>query len=123
MNRPSALSGRDRPEGLVGNHLHAFYLPVPDTKGNSLEFLRVWCLHGLTQREVNALMSVNALHWAGGRFPVRPILLHMSLEFPPPERSALAIADAFCASSVLAPKKGRPHSSAHKCLNYRSFAV
>ena len=83
-----ALSGHDRPEDLVGNHLHAFYLPVPKTTGNSLEFLRVWCLHGFTQREVNALMSVDALRWAGGRFPVRPVLLHMSSELPPPERSA-----------------------------------
>jgi len=83
-----ALSGQDRPEGVDGNHLHAFYLPIPDTKDDSLVFLRVWCLHGFTQREVNALTSVNALRWAGGRFPVRPILLHLSRELPPSVRAA-----------------------------------
>ncbi len=70
-----ALSGHDRPDGLVGDHLHAFYLPVPDATGNFLERLQVWCRCGFTQREINALMSVGALRWADGRFPIRPILL------------------------------------------------
>lgn len=83
-----ALSGHDRPDGLVGDHMHAFFLPVPDTDGNFLEFLRVWCSHGFTQREVNALMSVGALRWAGGRFPARPVLLRISRDLPTAEHSA-----------------------------------
>jgi CRISPR-associated protein Csb2 len=83
-----ALSGRDPPDGLDANHHHAFYLPVPDVSGNSLELLRVWCLHGFTQREVNALLSVGPLRWAGRRFPVRPVLLRMSPDRPALECSA-----------------------------------
>jgi CRISPR-associated protein Csb2 len=78
-----ALSGHDRPEEVVGNHKHAFYLPIPGQEGDYLESLRIWCQHGFTQDEVNALMSVEALRWAGGRFPVRPVLLHMARDIPP----------------------------------------
>lgn len=82
-----ALSGHDRPEDVVGNHLHAFYLPIPDETGTVLERLQVWCRHGFTQREINALMSVGSLYWADGRFPVRPVLLKLTLELPEPPAS------------------------------------
>lgn len=82
-----ALSGHDRPEGLEGNHLHAFFLPQPTEDGKHLSLLRVWCAHGFTQREVNALMSVGSLRWAGGRFPLRPVLLHLIRDLPKPRRS------------------------------------
>lgn len=79
-----ALSGLDRSESIVGDHKHAFYLASsqPNSDEKSLTRLIIWCQHGFTQREVNALMSVEMLPWAGGRFPARPVLLHMSLELP-----------------------------------------
>lgn len=77
-----ALSGHDRPEGLDGNHLHAFYLPIPNSAGNALERLRVWCLRGFTQREIDAMLAVGALYWADARFPVRPVLLNVSRTLP-----------------------------------------
>jgi CRISPR-associated protein Csb2 len=78
-----ALSGHDRPGGLEGNHLHAFYLPQPSKKGGYLSLLQVWCIHGFTQHEVNALMSVGAIRWADGRFPARPVLLRLQRDLPP----------------------------------------
>jgi CRISPR-associated protein Csb2 len=86
--RPSfALSGHDRPEAVHGEHMHAFYLPQPDTTGGALSTLRVWCVHGFTQEEVNALMSVGALRWAGGRFPARPVLLQLQRDLPQQQTS------------------------------------
>ena len=73
--RSFALSGHDRPNNLVGNHLHAFYLPIPNDAGSELKRLRVWCRHGFIKREIDALLSVEALYWADGRYPVRPVLL------------------------------------------------
>ena len=70
-----ALSGHDRPEDLEIGHHHAFYLPRIDANGQKLDKLLVWCAHGFTRSEVNALMAVGALRWAGGRFPARPLLL------------------------------------------------
>lgn len=72
-----ALSGHDRPEKLQGNHLHAFFLPQPDHNGHFLSILQVHCIHGFTQREVNALLRVGPLYWADGRYPVRPVLLRI----------------------------------------------
>lgn len=80
-----ALSGHDRPPDAEGEHLHAFYLPIPNEADTALERLRVWCRHGFTQREINAVMSVGQLYWANGRFPVRPILLQMTRELPEPK--------------------------------------
>ncbi len=82
-----ALSGHDRPDDVVGDHLHAFYLPIPDETGTALERLHVWCRHGFTQREINALMSVGSLYWADGRFPVRPVLLTVTRDLPEPSAS------------------------------------
>jgi CRISPR-associated protein Csb2 len=86
--RSFALSGHDRPEEIEGNHLHAFYLPIPDRGGNSLQQFRVWCQHGFTQEEINAMLSVGSLYWAHGRYPVRPVLLNMSRELPSIECSS-----------------------------------
>lgn len=77
-----ALSGHDRPDDVDGNHIHAFYLPQPDPAGQHLVKLRVQSIHGFTQREVNAMMSVGALRWAGGRFPARPVLLRVERDIP-----------------------------------------
>lgn len=77
-----ALSGHDGPQGYDTGHHHAFYLPTPDESGQCLSRLRVWCAHGFTQREVNALMGVDALRWAAGRFPVRPILIRLERDLP-----------------------------------------
>lgn len=82
-----ALSGHDRPDSIDGHHLHAFYLPQPDKTGQHLVRLQVCCIHGFTRREVNALMSVGALRWAGGRFPARPILLRLQRDHPEPNAS------------------------------------
>ncbi len=82
-----ALSGHDRPDDVVGDHLHAFYLPIPDETGTALERLKVRCQHGFTQREINALMSVGSLYWADGRFPVRPVLLTLTRDLPEPSAS------------------------------------
>ncbi len=81
-----ALSGHDRPAGDDASHQHAFYLPTPDESRLCLSRLRVWCAFGFTQEEVNALMGVDAMRWAGGRFPVRPVLLRLERDLP--ERSA-----------------------------------
>jgi hypothetical protein len=69
-----ALSGHDRPDELEGKHLHAFFLPQPDQNGKSLSLLQVWCAHGFTQREVNALMSVGSasLGWRTLSGPASP---------------------------------------------------
>lgn len=77
-----ALSGHDRPQGYETGHHHAFYLPTPDASGHYLARLRVWCPYGFTQQEVNAMMGVGALRWAGGRFPVRPVLLQVQRDLP-----------------------------------------
>jgi hypothetical protein len=39
-------------------------------------------MHGFTQQEVNAMMEVDALRWAGGRFPVRPVLMRLERDLP-----------------------------------------
>ena len=82
-----ALSGHDRPEDLEMGHHHAFYLPQVAANGQYLDRLIVWCSHGFTQREVDALMSVGVLRWAGGRFPIRPVFLRL-LSNPPMAQEA-----------------------------------
>ncbi len=77
-----ALSGHDRPEGMRIGHHHAFYLPQVDFIGQNLGRLIVWCDCGFTRREVNALMAVGALRWAGGRFPAGPVLLKIQRDLP-----------------------------------------
>jgi len=74
----------DRPEGLEGDHQHAFYLPM-SVKGDRDGFLRelhVWCPLGFTQSEIEVFLRINRLNWGGGRYPVRPVLTAMSTELP-----------------------------------------
>jgi CRISPR-associated protein Csb2 len=84
-----ALSGHDRPDDIERHHLHAFYLPQPDPTGQHLHKLHVTSVYGFTQQEVNALMSVGALRWAGGRFPARPVMLRVQRELPTPQEARI----------------------------------
>lgn len=79
-----ALSGHIEPSETREGHRHAFYLPVPteEDDGRSVARLVVWCDEGFDQSELNALMSVEALRWAGGRFPARPVLLKTARDLP-----------------------------------------
>jgi CRISPR-associated protein Csb2 len=77
-----ALSGHKPPQNVSGDHQHAFYLPQPGTNDEYLTELRVWCRYGFTQREMEALMRVDALRWADGRYPARPVLLEVQRELP-----------------------------------------
>ncbi len=78
-----ALSGHDAPADTESNHQHAFYLPRVNPTGKSLHRLCVWCEHGFTQREVDALLGVSVLYWGDGRFPIRPVLLRVREDLPP----------------------------------------
>lgn len=75
-----ALSGHDKPEGVIGEHQHAFYLPLGLREGNGswLEELHIWCPYGFTQVEIEALMRVERLDWGGGKYPIRPVLMVIS---------------------------------------------
>ncbi|HEY5915254.1 MAG TPA: type I-U CRISPR-associated protein Csb2 [Verrucomicrobiae bacterium] len=84
-----ALSGHARPPELQGDHQHAFYLPRPTENPGFLEELWVWCAHGFTQQEVEALMKVGALRWADGRYPARPVLLEVQRSLPRVEPTKL----------------------------------
>ncbi len=79
-----ALSGHDKPEDLVGEHQHAFYLPLGPREGNGswLEELHIWCPYGFTQVEIEALMRVERLDWGGGKYPIRPVLMAISNTVP-----------------------------------------
>lgn len=83
-DRPAsfALMGHDKPTSVTGDHQHAFYLPQPDTSGQLIERLHVWCIYGFTQVELDAMLAVEALRWAAGRFPVRPVLERMTRQLP-----------------------------------------
>ena len=86
---------KDRPEDVVGDHQHAFYLPTRNF-GNSEELvhhrmitdLHVWCPYGFTRRETQILLRIERLVWKDGRYPVRPVLTAMSME--PPKEILLA---------------------------------
>lgn len=86
-DRPAsfALTGHDKPSCVTRDHQHAFYLPQPDASGQLIERLHVWCIYGFTQVEVDAMLAVEALRWAAGRFPVRPVLESVTGGLPPVE--------------------------------------
>ena len=75
---------KDRPDDAVGDHQHAFYLPMAkrDDPSRHLSELHVWCPYGFTQAEVEILLRINRLDWGGGKYPVRPVLTAMSKEPP-----------------------------------------
>ncbi len=79
-----ALFGHERPSDAVGDHQHAFYLPMAgknDSHGGLSE-LHIWCPYGFTQAEVEILLRIPRLNWGGGKYPVRPVLTAMS-KVPP----------------------------------------
>jgi CRISPR-associated protein Csb2 len=83
-DRPAsfALMGHDKPSSVTGDHQHAFYLPQPNASGQFIERIHVSCVYGFTQAEVDAMLAVESLRWAAGRFPARPVLERMSRELP-----------------------------------------
>ena len=88
-----AMFGHERPSDAVGDHQHAFYLPMAERSASEnepgkeaehfLRYLHIWCPYGFTQAEVQILQSLQRLDWGGGRYPVRPVLIALSLEPPP----------------------------------------
>lgn len=75
---------KDRPADVVGDHQHAFYLPMAK-KGDPSRFLsdlHIWCPYGFTQAEVEILLRVQRLDWGSGNYPVRPVLTAMAKEPP-----------------------------------------
>ena len=81
-----ALLGHERPPDVVGDHQHAFYLPMakPGDASGHLSDLHVWCPYGFTQEEVNILLRIQRLNWGSGKYPVRPVLTALCKE-PPSE--------------------------------------
>jgi CRISPR-associated protein Csb2 len=74
----------DRPADVVGDHQHAFYLPMPK-RGDASGFLsdlHVWCPYGFTQAEIEILLRINRLDWGSGKYPVRPVLTALAKETP-----------------------------------------
>lgn len=75
---------KDRPADVVGEHQHAFYLPMA-ARGNArsaLTDLHVWCPYGFTQAEIEILLRINRLDWGSGKYPVRPVLTALAKEPP-----------------------------------------
>jgi CRISPR-associated protein Csb2 len=74
----------DRPEDAIGDHQHAFYLPMAtkDDPHRFLSNLHIWCPYGFTQAEVEILLRINRLNWGSGKYPVRPVLTSLSKEPP-----------------------------------------
>jgi CRISPR-associated protein Csb2 len=73
---------KDRPADAVGDHQHAFYLPMCGNSSGFLSDLHVWCPYGFTQAEIEVLLRVNRLDWGSRKYPVRPILTAMAKEPP-----------------------------------------
>jgi CRISPR-associated protein Csb2 len=75
-----------RPPDAVGDHQHAFYLPMAkrDDPSRHLSELHIWCPYGFTQEENEILLRINRLDWGSGKYPLRPVLTAMSKE-PPSE--------------------------------------
>ena len=75
---------KDRPSSVVGDHQHAFYLPMSalgDSSG-TLSDLHIWCSYGFTQAEIEILLRVNRLDWGNGKYPVRPVVIAIANEPP-----------------------------------------
>ncbi len=75
---------KDRPADAVGDHQHAFYLPMARNGDphRYLSDLHIWCPYGFTQAEIEILLRINRLDWGSGRYPVRPVLTALSKEPP-----------------------------------------
>jgi CRISPR-associated protein Csb2 len=79
-----ALFGHDRPPDIVGDHQHAFYLPMAarDDASGALSELHIWCSYGLTKAEIEILLRISRLDWGSGKYPVRPVLTAIAKEPP-----------------------------------------
>jgi len=75
---------KDRPNDAVGDHQHAFYLPMAahDRANGPLKKLHVWCPYGFTQAEIEILLRISHLAWGSGKYPVRPVLTELAKEPP-----------------------------------------
>jgi len=73
-----------RPPDAVGDHQHAFYLPMsaPGDPSGFLSNLHIWCPYGFTQAEIEILLRINRLNWGSGKYPVRPVLIALAKEPP-----------------------------------------
>ena len=73
-----------RPPDAVGDHQHAFYLPMsaPGDPSGFLSNLHIWCPYGFTQSEIEILLRINRLNWGSGKYPVRPVLIALAKEPP-----------------------------------------
>lgn len=69
------LSGKDANGKARTGHQHAFYLPTDEDGDGRLERLTVWAPGGFTQKELEALASVDALNFGEGRPEIRLALL------------------------------------------------
>ncbi len=86
-----ALFGHHRPPDVVGDHQHAFYLPMSgrNSADGFLTELPVWCLYGFTQAEIEILLRINLLDWGSDKYPVRTVLTALAKE--PPADAPIAI--------------------------------
>lgn len=66
-----SLSGKDASERPLKGHNHAFYLPTDEDGDGRLDHLTVWVPGGLTEKEFQAIVSVNTLNPSGQREPVQ----------------------------------------------------
>jgi CRISPR-associated protein Csb2 len=89
---------KDRPPDALGEHQHAFYLPMRNFPNEDIcnqvgmiADLHVWCPYGLTAAETQVLLSIQRLTWRDGRYPVRPVLTAMNDR--PPHDLPLATGD------------------------------
>ena len=64
------LSGKDSSGKPLSGHRHAFYLPTDEDGDGRLDHLTVWTPGGLSEKEFEAVVSVDALK-PEGRDPVR----------------------------------------------------
>ncbi len=73
-----------RPADAVGDHQHAFYLPMSgkDDASGFLSDMHIWCPYGFTQLEVEILLRIDRLDWGSGKYPVRPVLTALAKEPP-----------------------------------------
>jgi len=94
---------KDRPADAVGDHQHAFYLPMAgrNNPAGALSDLHIWCPYGFTQAEIEILLRINRLDWGSGKYPVRPVLTAMAKEPP---------ADVFFSTGKIASRLWRSSS-------------
>ena len=79
-----ALLGKpeDRPDGVEGDHQHAFFLPTSENSSppGFLTDVHIWCPMGFTRAEVDLFLKVRRLGWKDHRYPANPVLVAMGME-------------------------------------------